>query len=159
MSTISWKRPVLVLFAAGIIAACSSSSSPGTSTDAGNKCGNGKIDTGEECDTDLFNGKDCSTETMGADTAGQLTCDSNCQIVTTDCSAAASTGGTTGSGGAGGTLGSGGAATGGTTAGTGGKASTGGTTAGTGGKASTGGKSSTDGGPDSGPADAGKDAK
>ena len=41
-------------------------------------CGNGKLDTGEECDGALLNGATCETATMGAFKGGTLACAPSC---------------------------------------------------------------------------------
>ncbi len=94
-------------------------SNDGTGGEAGavlvSQCGNGHIDANEECDGPLFNGKTCSTETMGADPAGSLSCTTDCLVDTSACSAeigqggfGGGVGGGTSVGGQGGTFGGGG---------------------------------------------------
>jgi hypothetical protein len=72
-------------------------SNEGTGGEAGavpvSQCGNGQIDTGEECDGPLLNGKTCSTETMGAEPSGVLSCTTECLLETLGCSAGSGTGG------------------------------------------------------------------
>lgn len=50
------------------------------------KCGNGKIDTGEECDGENFNGETCESW-KGYGSTGSLSCDSSCKINASKCSA------------------------------------------------------------------------
>lgn len=102
MRTISWtKQPLIILFAAAIAAGCGSDSKPAASADAGlsKKCGDGVIDTGEECDKTALGGKNCSTALMSGST-GTLTCSSTCKLVTTACSKPAGSGGAVSAGGA-----------------------------------------------------------
>jgi len=102
---------------AGLLAACGAEDDSDRSSDSAKRppgtrtCGNGRIDTGEQCDGRNLNGQTCATVTMGAKPRGSLSCSKSCTFNTKRC---------TGSG-AGGTGGSGGAAgSGGASAGTGG---------------------------------------
>ena len=52
-----------------------------------NLCGNGKIDSSEECDTKTFNGATCAS-VVGKGSTGDLSCDNNCKIVSSACTAA-----------------------------------------------------------------------
>jgi len=66
-----------------LLAACREKS-PGNVSDAsGPRCGNGRVDPGEECDTDDFGGKQCSD--LGFD-RGVLSCTAECQFDTSQCS-------------------------------------------------------------------------
>ncbi len=47
-------------------------------------CGNGRLDSGEECDTTVPSGKTCETE-KGSDYTGSLSCTSSCTIDTGNC--------------------------------------------------------------------------
>ena len=49
-------------------------------------CGNGTIDSGEECDGSNLNGKSCSTQGFSG---GTLSCNSNCTFNTSSCTTAA----------------------------------------------------------------------
>ena len=49
-------------------------------------CGNGKLDSGEQCDTNFLNGATCES-VVGVGSTGTLKCDSNCQFNTTNCEA------------------------------------------------------------------------
>jgi len=74
----------------------------GSST--GSKCGNGKIDPGEDCDGQNLKGATCASVTMGTRTAGFLSCSNTCRMITTGCAGVGtggfpSTGGYYGSGG------------------------------------------------------------
>lgn len=51
------------------------------------KCGNGKLDTGEECDGSLLGSATCAS-VVGKGSTGTLSCDNNCKLVKTGCSAA-----------------------------------------------------------------------
>lgn len=111
-----------VLIVAGLVAACGaqddsdqsseSAKKPGPGGPGGKTCGNGTIDTGEQCDGRNLNDATCATATMGARPSGKLGCSKSCTFNTKGCKA--------GPGGAGGSAGSGGAAGGGGLAGTGG---------------------------------------
>lgn len=100
----SWtKLSGLILFAAATAYGCSSDSPAAKAPAEGGLCGNGTIDTGEDCDGTKLNNKTCQTQGMGTFTGGSLTCSATtCKFVTTACTKAA-----TGSGGA--TMGAGGA--------------------------------------------------
>lgn len=64
------------------------------------RCGNGQIDTGEDCDGTLFGGATCGLSTMGTRPVGALRCTSVCVFDPTACrSANAGAGGAIGSGG------------------------------------------------------------
>ena len=56
-------------------------------TSAGDDCGNGVIDPGEECDSSDFGGLGCADfdEGSGPFTGGNLLCSASCLIVTSDC--------------------------------------------------------------------------
>jgi hypothetical protein len=103
MNTISWtKRTIGILSVAMAIAACSSDkSNPAADggTDAGAKCGNGKIEGTEQCDTKDFGSATCSSATSAKSPTGSLACSATCQLVTTGCTSAVGTGGITGAGG------------------------------------------------------------
>jgi hypothetical protein len=71
-------------------------------------CGNGAIDSPEQCDGANLNGETCATATMNALPNGTLACSPTCTLDTSGCSGADA-----GAGGSGGTMGAGGAATGG----------------------------------------------
>lgn len=104
MRTISWTtQPLMILFAAAIAAGCGSDSpAPAPAAEAGTKCGNGKIDTGEVCDGTQLGGKTCATAMLTSGTVGSLKCSADCKtFATTSCNK--------GTGGAGGTTGAGGA--------------------------------------------------
>lgn len=58
----------------------------GTCTDAV-KCGNGKIDSGEQCDGALLQGATCES-VVGYGSTGTLSCDASCRYNTTNCTAA-----------------------------------------------------------------------
>jgi hypothetical protein len=92
------------------------------------KCGNGKIDDGEECDGSHLGGATCSSATMDAHPGGQLGCDGKCRLVLTGCTGAGApeTGGATGTGGRSSTGGAFGAFGAGGLVGTGGRLGTGG---------------------------------
>ena len=72
------------------------------------KCGNGKIDRGEQCDRKNLNGETCASVTMGARPSGTLKCNIFCRFDTRGCKRG--TGGAGGTGGTGGAAGSGGIA-------------------------------------------------
>ena len=57
----------------------------GTCT-AAQKCGNGKLDSGEICDGSFLNGKTCA-DVVGVGSTGTLLCDASCNFNTTHCSA------------------------------------------------------------------------
>jgi len=81
-------------------------------TTTGPKCGNGVIETGEQCDGTVRTSS-CSTATMGAHPLGTLKCSPSCLIDTSSCTTSG-TGGFVGTGGATSVAGS--TASGGTTA-------------------------------------------
>ena len=54
----------------------------GQTINCGNCCGNGAIDSGEQCDGGNLNGKSCSTQGYSA---GTLACNSNCTFNTSSC--------------------------------------------------------------------------
>ena len=143
----SWtKLSGLILFAAAVAYGCGSDSKTTPPVAEGGLCGNGTIDTGEDCDGTKLNSKTCQTQGMGTFTGGALTCSATtCKFVTTACTKAATgTGGTTGTGGA--PVGNGGSPSGGKKGldgGTDGGKATGGTT-GAGGTTSTDAGSKTD---------------
>jgi hypothetical protein len=118
MRTISWKHPLIALFAATVVAACSSdSSAPSTSGDGGpdgssaTGCGNGKKDGTEKCDKTDLGGATCASLLMSMSATGTPTCKTDCSgFVTTACRAGGGAGGT----GGGGTAGTGGGPSGGT---------------------------------------------
>ena len=101
----------------------------------GGKCGNGRIDPGEECDGTRLGGATCSSATMNAHPSGQLSC-KQCQLVTTGCTGGSGNNGTGGGNGTGGRGTGGGNGTGGRP-GTGGGVGTGGRVGGSGGMTST----------------------
>src|SRR5437762_7204912 len=113
MRTISWKHSVIALFAVAAFAACSddtTSNPPADSgVEAGKKCGNGKLDTDEQCDGTKLNSKTCSTQTMGMKPSGTLKCKSDCSGF--DITGCTSSGGGAGGGAGMGTGGSGNAGT------------------------------------------------
>lgn len=69
-------------------------------------CGNGHVDTGEQCDTPDLNGATCATATLNAKPMGQLACTTDCQLDVSTCTTSAP--GSGGGPGAGGTFGAGG---------------------------------------------------
>jgi hypothetical protein len=69
--------------------------------DAGDLCGNGKIDGDEQCDKEDLGGATCSEATLGASPTGTLSCTAACQFNTSQCQGTA-TGGAPGTGGTGG---------------------------------------------------------
>src|SRR5262245_37312127 len=106
MRTISWKQPLIALFIGGsIVVACSDDEPAATPEEAGSLCGNGKVDKGEDCDTES---KDklptCAEATMMSKPTGTVKCSSKCAFDTSGCKANA--GGTGGGGVGGGTGGS-----------------------------------------------------
>jgi hypothetical protein len=72
---------------------------------ASSKCGNGRIDTGEDCDGTHLGGATCSSATMNSRPTGQLSCSKQCKLDTDGCtgSGGPGTGGGTGTGGRSGT--------------------------------------------------------
>jgi hypothetical protein len=111
MRIITYSLSVLVV--AGLLGACGAGDDTDQASEAAKRprtCGNGTIDTGEQCDGRNLNGATCATATMGARPNGTLSCSRSCTFNTKGCKA----------GGAGGTGGGGGAAGGGGLAGTGG---------------------------------------
>ena len=78
------------------------------------RCGNHRINPGEQCDGRQLGGETCASVTMGARPNGKLKCTRRCTFDTSKCSGAGGAGGT------GGVAGSGGMAGGGGLAGTGG---------------------------------------
>lgn len=50
-------------------------------------CGNGRIDSGEDCDGTNLNGKTCATLSGATYTGGTLACSSSCTFVTSGCTA------------------------------------------------------------------------
>lgn len=66
----------------------SSSKGSPESPDAGGfgaRCGNGIIEPGEECDGPNLDEQTCVTATMGAFTAGMLSCTSSCRLDLSGC--------------------------------------------------------------------------
>jgi hypothetical protein len=123
----SWtKLSGLILFAATVAYGCSSDSNTTTPpAEAGAKCGNGTIDTGEDCDGTKLNSKTCKDVSMSTFTGGTLKCSATtCKFDTSSCTKAMT--------------------------GTGGGTGTGGAPVGNGGSPGTGGKKNLDGGTDSG---------
>jgi hypothetical protein len=112
----------------------------GGADDTSSKCGNGRIDDGEQCDGSHLGGATCATATMTAQSKGQLSCN-KCRLVTTDCSGSGPSGGG-GSVGTGGRNSTGGGVGTGGGMGTGGRLGTGGAMGG-GGRGGAGGTSST----------------
>src|SRR3989338_10019043 len=53
-------------------------------------CGNGTIDSGEECDGSNLNGKSCSTQGFSG---GTLSCNTNCTLNTSACTSSGGGGG------------------------------------------------------------------
>jgi hypothetical protein len=51
-------------------------------TTGGPVCGDGAVDSGEQCDTQDFSGRDCTTFGF---MSGQLTCNDQCKVDTTMC--------------------------------------------------------------------------
>ena len=87
----------------------SSSDSLGDASTPPPGCGNGTVESTEECDGQNLNGSSCAAATMYAHPNGILMCSSTCKFDTTNCSgtgpgpgpgAGGSTGGPTGTGGA-----------------------------------------------------------
>lgn len=74
------------------------------------RCGNDRIDRGEQCDKDNLNGETCASATMGRRPGGTLSCSKKCRFDTKGCTGAGAggTGGTGGAAGSGGIAGSGG---------------------------------------------------
>lgn len=70
------------------------------------RCGNRRIDPGEQCDKQNLNGETCASATMGSRPGGTLRCTNRCRFDTRRCSGG--TGGTAGTGGAAGSGGLGG---------------------------------------------------
>jgi hypothetical protein len=68
------------------------------------RCGNGRIDRGEQCDKTNLNRETCASVTMGSRPGGTLSCSKKCRFDTKGCTGA----GTGGAGGTGGAAGSGG---------------------------------------------------
>ena len=70
-------------------------------------CGNGKLDSGEQCDGKKLNGATCSSATMNARPNGTLSCTNRCRFDTSKCTGSGNggTGGGPGTGGRGGTAG------------------------------------------------------
>jgi hypothetical protein len=66
------------------------SASSGGTTPPASTCGNGKLDTGEQCDGSLLNGKTCVTQGF---TSGSLSCTSSCTLNTAACVKSTTTGG------------------------------------------------------------------
>jgi hypothetical protein len=150
----SWtKLTGLVLFAAAVAYGCSSDSKPNPVSEAGT-CGNGAVDTGEDCDGTKLNNKNCQSAMMGTYTGGNLKCSSSCRFDFSACTKAMTgTGGRPGTGG----MGAGGMGAGGAPAGGAGGKGTGGTKPDAGSDASSGGSGGTT-STDAGKTDAG-DAK
>lgn len=71
-------------------------------------CGNGAIDSPEQCDGSNLNGETCATATLNALPIGTLACSPTCTLDTSGCSGADA-----GAGGSGGTMGAGGSPAGG----------------------------------------------
>ena len=65
------------------------------SADVQSLCGNGNIDSGEQCDGSNLNGKTCSTQGFSA---GTLSCNSNCTFNTSACTSGGGGGGGGGGG-------------------------------------------------------------
>lgn len=87
---------------------------PATDAGGGTKCGNGVIDSGEDCDKDALGGATCASATMNALPNGVLACSANCMFDTSGCSSGGNVGGAGGTGGTdAGAAGSGGTAAGG----------------------------------------------
>ncbi|HEY6559704.1 MAG TPA: hypothetical protein VI072_20620 [Polyangiaceae bacterium] len=97
-----------VLVVAGLVAACGAADDSDQSTESAKRpprtCGNGAIDTGEQCDGRNLNGATCATATMGARPTGSLSCSKQCTFNTKGCKGggAGGAGGTGGQGGGGG---------------------------------------------------------
>lgn len=90
---------VSALVLVGLLGACSAQDdSTGESTDfakpGGSLCGNGRIDSGEQCDGRDLGGETCDSVTMGDAPEGRLACTKRCKFNTRGCSG----GGTGGSG-------------------------------------------------------------
>jgi pilus assembly protein FimV len=83
----------------------------GSTTPPGPNCGNGAVDSGEQCDGQALNGETCSTATMSAMPRGNLRCAANCTFDLSGCRGARpGQGGAAGAAGAPGTAGAAGAA-------------------------------------------------
>jgi len=67
----------------GLPAGCSDDDNGGNNNNS-TLCGNGKIDTGEECDGAELDGKTCLDPSIGG-TGGVLQCDSSCHFDTSHC--------------------------------------------------------------------------
>lgn len=65
-------------------------------------CGNGVIDSGEDCDGSDLGGATCASATMNALPSGALSCAADCKFDVSNCSSGV--GGTTGAGGSGGSM-------------------------------------------------------
>ncbi len=72
------------------------------------RCGNRRIDPGEQCDKNNLNGETCASVTMGSRPSGTLRCTNRCRFDTRRCSGTGGTGGTGGAAGSGGLGGLGG---------------------------------------------------
>src|ERR1041385_7610599 len=110
MRTISWKHSLVALFAVAAFAACSDDTSAPPATDAGdagNPCGNGKIDKGEDCDGTKLNNVTCSSMSMGMK-SGTLKCSKACKFDTSGCTSGGGGAGGGGGMGTGGIVGTGG---------------------------------------------------
>lgn len=87
---------ILSTLAATSLGACGSDSSSGSGM-----CGNGTVETGEDCDVSVPAAANCSTATMGVKTGGMLQCSAmTCKFDTSLCTGA---GGGSGTGGGPGT--------------------------------------------------------
>ena len=110
-----WLQWTLVLaFVAGVAQACGGAEEePYTvayrvDVDASTSCGNGVLESPEECDAPDFGGQTCASATMDNTPKGRLRCSDKCKLIVTGCTGSSQGPGTGGTGGTGG-RGSGGA--------------------------------------------------
>src|SRR3989344_1929626 len=75
-----------------------SAASVNISADVQGFCGNGVVNSGEECDGSNLNGKSCSTQGFSG---GTLSCNANCTFNTSACTSSGGGGGGGGGGGSG----------------------------------------------------------
>jgi hypothetical protein len=80
----------------GIVVQCAGGGAGGTSGGSGGaNCGNGRLDSGEQCDGTNLNGASCTSMSMGS---GMLQCSAACMYNTAMCSGGGGSGGTGGGG-------------------------------------------------------------
>lgn len=100
----------LMLVTAGLCGVVACGDSAATDDGGPSTCGNGAIDTGEQCEaspTLMLGIETCASATVGTAPNGRLGCNANCTFNVTMCTAGG-VGGTSGVGGVGGTAGVGG---------------------------------------------------